>query len=186
MYSLKFAHLVKEKLPDARCYEYYIDMRAFGKGYEQFFERIKEEGVFVVRGRSAKVIERDGQMIIKGEDIVSEKVLEFPVDMVLLSVGLEPASGAADLAGLLAIGRDDDGWYSELDYNIDPTGTERGGIYLAGVCQGPKDIPDTVAQASATAARVLRAIVSGHGRDSRSSVSLADIESRARSLATTT
>ncbi len=184
MYSLKFAHLVKEKLHDARCYEYYIDMRAFGKGYEQFFERIKDEGVFVVRGRSAKVIERDGQMFIKGEDIVSEKMLEFPVDMVLLSVGLEPAVGAGDLAGLLGIGRDDDGWYSELDYNIDPTGTERGGIYVAGVCQGPKDIPDTVAQASAVAARVLRAIVSGHGRDSRSSVSLADIEARARSLAT--
>lgn len=184
MYSLKFAHLVKEKLHDAKCYEYYIDMRAFGKGYEQFFERIKDEGVFVVRGRSAKVIERDGQLYIKGEDIVSDQLLEFPVDMVLLSVGLEPARGSEELARALKIVRDDDGWFSELDYNIDPTGTERGGIYVAGVCQGPKDIPDTVAQASAVGARVLRAIVSGRGRDSRVSVSLAAIEQRAQALAT--
>jgi heterodisulfide reductase subunit A len=183
MYSLKFAHLVKEKLHDAKCYEYYIDMRAFGKGYEQFFERIKDEGVFVVRGRSAKVIERDGQLTIKGEDIVSDQLLEFPVDMVLLSVGLEPARGSEELARALKIVRDDDGWFSELDYNIDPTGTERGGIYVAGVCQGPKDIPDTVAQASAVGARVLRAIVSGRGRDSRVSVSLAAIEERAQALA---
>lgn len=183
MYSLKFAHLVKEKLHDAKCYEYYIDMRAFGKGYEQFFERIKDEGVFVVRGRSAKVIERDGQLYIKGEDIVSDQLLEFPVDMVLLSVGLEPAHGAAELAKALGIVRDEDGWFSELDYNIDPTGTERGGIYVAGVCQGPKDIPDTVAQASAVGARVLRSIVSGRGRDSRASVSLAAIEARVQALA---
>lgn len=183
MYSLKFAHLVKEKLPGAACYEYYIDMRAFGKGYEQFFERIKDEGVHVVRGRSAKVLERDGRMVIKGEDILSDRVLEYPVDMVLLAVGLEPAGGARELGGLLGIGCDEDGWYRELDYNIDPTGTERGGIYVAGVCQGPKDIPDTVAQASAVAARVLRSLVSGRGRDSRGTVPLEVIEQRARDLA---
>jgi len=183
MYSLKFAHLVKEKLQDAACYEYYIDMRAFGKGYEQFFERIKDEGVFVVRGRSAKVVEHDGQMYIKGEDILSDRMLEFPVDMVLLAVGLQPATGTEELGRLLGIGRDEDGWFRELDYNIDPTGTERGGIYVAGVCQGPKDIPDTVAQASAVAARVLRSIVSGRGRGSRAGVPLAEIEARARTLA---
>lgn len=183
MYSLKFAHLVKEKLPDAQCYEYYIDMRAFGKGYEEFFERIKEEGVYVVRGRSAKVIERDGQLLVRGEDILSEKLLELPVDMVLLAVGLEAARGTAELATMLEIPRDSDGWFSEADYNTDPTGTERGGVYVAGVCQGPKDIPDTVAQASAVAARVLRSIVSGRGRDSRGSVPLADIEQRARARA---
>ena len=183
MYSLKFAHLVKEKLPGAACYEYYIDMRAFGKGYEQFFERIKDEGVHVVRGRSAKVLERDGRMVIKGEDILSDRVLEYPVDMVLLAVGLEPADGADELGQLLGIGCDEDGWFRELDYNIDPTGTERGGIYVAGVCQGPKDIPDTVAQAAAVAARVLRSLVSGRGRESRGSVPLELIEQRARDLA---
>lgn len=185
MYSLKFAHLVKEKLPEARVYEYYIDMRTFGKGYEQFFERIKDEGVYVVRGRSAKVSRSGEGMVIRGEDILGDHMLEFPVDMVLLAVGLQPAGGTPELAQALGIGRDEDGWFRELDYNIDPTGTERGGVHLAGVCQGPKDIPDTVAQASAVAAHVLRSIVSGRGRDSRDSLSLADIEEQARELATT-
>ncbi len=182
MYSLKFAHLVREKLPNATCYEFYIDMRAFGKGYEEFFERVKHEEVFVVRGRSAKVSEKDGRILLKGEDILSDRVVEFPVDMVILSVGLEPAEGAQELARVLGVSRDEDGWFTEMDYNIEPTSTDRGGIFVAGVCQGPKDIPDTVAQAAAVAARVLKSIVSGAGLDSRSSVSLEEIEARARAL----
>ena len=183
MYSLKFAHLVREKLPEARCYEFYIDMRAFGKGYEEFFERIKEEGVAVVRGRSAKVIEKDGRMVVRGEDILGDRMLEYPVDMVLLSVGLQPSPGSAELAALLGIGRDEHGFFRELEYNADPTGTERGGIFVAGVCQGPKDIPDTVAQAAAVAARALRSVVSGIERDSSGGLTVADVEARARELA---
>ena len=122
-------------------------------------------------------------MVIKGEDILSDRVLEYPVDMVLLAVGLEPADGADEWGQVLGIGCDEEGWFRELDYNIDPTGTERGGIYVAGVCQGPKDIPDTVAQAAAVAARVLRSLVSGRGRESRGSVPLELIEQRARDLA---
>jgi heterodisulfide reductase subunit A len=183
MYSLKFAHLVKEKLHDAACYEFYIDMRAFGKGYEEFFERIKDEGVFVVRGRSAKIVQQDGQLMLKGEDIIDEKVLNFPVDMVILSVGLEPTPDAQRIAEMVGIRRDDDGWFSELDYNSDPTSTERGGIFVAGVCQGPKDIPDTVAQASGVAACVLKSIISGRGEGSRGLMTLEEIESRAQSLA---
>jgi len=180
MYSLKFAHLVREKLPDANCYEFYIDMRAYGKNYEEFLDRIHEEGVHLVRGRTAKIEEQDGQMHLKGEDIIGDKVLDFPVDMVILSVGLEPVSDTEKLAGLLGISRDEDGWYAEKDYNGDPTGTERGGIYVAGVCQGPKDIPDTVSQASEVAARVLKSIISGHMEDSRNALSLSDIEASFR------
>lgn len=183
MYSLKFAHLVREKLPDAACYEFYIDMRAYGKNYEEFFQRIMEEGVFLVRGRTAQVVEQDGKMRIKGEDILGDKVLDFPVDMVVLSVGLEASTDAERLSGLLGIARDKDGWFAELDYNADPTGTERGGIFVAGVCQGPKDIPDTVAQASEVAARVIKSILSGHIRESRSGLTLSDIESRIQSQA---
>jgi heterodisulfide reductase subunit A len=159
MYSLKFAHLVREKLPEAKCYEYYIDMRAFGKGYEEFHERIREEGVSLVRGRTASVVERDGQLYVHGEDTIAEHLLTVPVDMVILSVGLQPSHGAGELARQLGIPRDDDGWFRELDYNSEPNSTEREGIYVAGVCQGPKDIPDTVAQASAAAAHALRSIV---------------------------
>ena len=167
MYSLKFAHLVREKLPDAKCYEYYIDMRAFGKGYEEFHERIREEGVFLVRGRSASVNERDGQLYIHGEDTLAEHLFSLPVDMVLLSVGLQPSHGSAELAEKLGIPRDGDGWFRELDYNSDPNSTGREGIYVAGVCQGPKDIPDTVAQASAAAAHALRSIVGAAAQQDR-------------------
>lgn len=184
MYSLKFAHLVKEKLPDAACYEFYIDMRAFGKGYEEFAERIKQEGTFVVRGRSATVAEVNGRMVVKGEDIVNDNLVEFPVDMVLLAVGLVPARGSEELGKLLGVRQDEDGWFSELDYNSSPTDTERGGIYVAGVCQAPKDIPDTVAQASAVAAGVLKSISSGRGIGSISSLTLSEIESRAKTIHT--
>jgi len=182
MYSLKFAHLVREKLPDANCYEFYIDMRAFGKGYEAFFERIAEEGTVIVRGRSASVTEHDGQMYVKGEDILSDSVLEFPVDMVLLAVGLVPAERSDELAAMLGVPCDADGWFTEADYNGDPTGTQRGGVYVAGVCQGPKDIPDTVAQASAVAAKVLEGAITGRGLQSLGSLTLTDIEARAKSL----
>jgi heterodisulfide reductase subunit A len=183
MYSLKFAHLVKEKLHDVDVYEYYIDMRAFGKNYEDFFERIKEEGIFVNRGRTTEVVERDGKMVVRGEDIVNDRMVEKTVDMVVLAVGLEPANGSAELAKMLGIPRNADGWFAELDYNIEANSTERGGIFLAGVCQGPKDIPDTVAQASAVAARVLRSIAIGSVQDSRSTLKLTDIEQKVRALA---
>jgi heterodisulfide reductase subunit A len=185
MYSLKFAHLVKEKLPEATCYEYYIDMRAFGKGYEEFAERIAAEGTFVVRGRTARIVEEDGKMVIKGEDILSDKMVDTPVDMVILAVGLIPAHGSDHLAKMLGIARDEYGWFSELDYNSDPTYTERGGVFVAGACQAPKDIPDTVAQASAVAAGVLKSINTGRGLDSRAELSLSDIEEKARSLVRT-
>ncbi len=186
MYSLKFAHLVKEKLPDAACYQFYIDMRAFGKGYEEFFERIKDEGVFVVRGRSAQVDRREDRMVIKGEDIVHDRIMEFPVDMVLLAVGLEPAHGTERLARSLGIEPGGDGWFTELNYNSDPTATNRGGIHVAGVCQGPKDIPDTVAQASAVAARVLGSVISGSLSIQHGPISLDAIDQRARKLAEST
>jgi heterodisulfide reductase subunit A len=185
MYSLKFAHLVKEKLHDAACYEFYIDMRAFGKGYEEFAERIKQEGAFVVRGRSATVSEKGDHLVVKGEDIINDRILEFPVDMVLLAVGLVPAQGTEELSKMLGVTRGPDGWFSELDYNGNPTDTERGGIYVAGMCQAPKDIPDTVAQASAVAAGVLRSISSGKGIGHWDAVSLSEIEARARSLSRT-
>lgn len=180
MYSLKFAHLVHEKLPQAKCYEFYIDMRAFGKGYEEFMERIKSEGVHVVRGRSANVAEVNGQMVVRGEDILHDRVVDFPVDLVILAVGVVPPAGNRKLAAMLGLPCDEYGWFSELNYNGEPTMTERGSVYVAGMCQGPKDIPDTVAQASAVAAGVLRSLSSGHGVANLDTLTLSEIESRAR------
>ena len=182
MYSLKFAHLVREKLPDATCHEFYIDMRAFGKGYEEFMERIKAEGTRVVRGRTAQVVASNGRMVVKGEDVLRDRLVEIPVDMVILAVGVVPAAGTVDLARQLGVPLDTDGWFSELNYNGDPTQTERGSVYVAGMCQGPKDIPDTVAQASAVAAGVLHGIAGGCGSGDLSALSLGEIEARAGEL----
>ena len=182
MYSLKFAHLVREKLPDAACYEFYIDMRAFGKGYEEFMERIKSEGTHVVRGRSAQILESGENMLVEGEDILHNRLIRYPVDMVILAVGVVPSRESQALADLMQLPRDADGWFSELNYNSDPTDTERGGIFVAGMCQGPKDIPDTVAQASAVAAGVLRNIATGYGAGHLSEISLSQVVAQARIL----
>ena len=142
MYSLKFAHLVREKLPEATCYEFYIDMRAFGKGYEEFMERIKDEGTFVVRGRSASVSEKDGQMVLRGEDILQDTVLEFPVDMVLLAVGLVPAHGDSRVwPPCSASPRDEDGWFTELNYNGEPTGPSEAASSSPASARGRRTFP---------------------------------------------
>nr|NQU93710.1 CoB--CoM heterodisulfide reductase iron-sulfur subunit A family protein [Bacteroidota bacterium] len=159
MYSLKLAHLVSEKLPDARITEYYIDIRAFGKGYEEFYERIKQEGIEMIRGRTAKIEERNGKLHLRSEDIINNKLIESEVDMVILAVGLEPREDAQSLAKMLGIDTNKDGWFEEANYLTDPTSTHSGGITIAGVCQGPKDIPDTVAQASAAACSVIQNLI---------------------------
>jgi heterodisulfide reductase subunit A len=161
MYSLKFAHLILDKLSNAEVFEYFIDMRSFGKGYEEFYERIREENVNIIRGKTAKVEEVKGKLLIRGEDIFKAEVIEQEVDMVILSVGLEPAEETARLAEMLRIPLSEGGWLEESNYNTSSTGTFRGGIYIAGTCQGPKDIPDSVAQGSAAAARALRSVLKG-------------------------
>jgi len=160
MYSLKLAHLVKEKLPATAVYEYFIDMRAFGKGYEEFYQRIKKEGVHMIRGKTAKIEEIKGSLKLRSEDILNNRIIEQLADMVILAVGLEPSDGVKQLSEMIGVEIDANGWYKELDSLLDPVGTARQGVTIAGVCQGPKDIPDTVAQASAAAARVLQSIES--------------------------
>jgi heterodisulfide reductase subunit A len=184
MYSLKFAHLIKEKIPGVNVYEYYIDMRAFGKGYEEFAERIKEEGTYIVRGHTTSVEMKNDVLTVTGEDIFKDRIITTEVDMIVLAVGLIPSPGTEELSRMLGIKRDTDGWFSELDYNGSPTDTDKGGIYVAGMCQAPKDIPDTVAQASAVAAGVLSSLTSGKGIGHLSSISLSEIEERAKSMQT--
>lgn len=158
MYSLKLAHLVKEKLPDADVFEYFIDMRAFGKGYEEFYQRIIHEGVHVIRGKTATISENGDKLILRSEDILHDRMIEQQVDMVVLAVGLEPNKDAGKLAEMLGIKQSCEGWFTEKKYLTDPIATQIPNVLIAGVCQGPKDIPDTVAQASSAAARVLQSI----------------------------
>lgn len=180
MYSLKLAHLVREKLPETEVYEYYIDMRAFGKGYEEFYNRVHSEGINIIRGRTAKVTQNGSKLRLRSEDILGGKLIEQSVDMVILSVGLEPNSDTHKIAKMLNIKQESGGWFAASAAGCDQCGTMDFGIHLAGVCQGPKDIPDSVAQGSAAAARVLQSIISGQIYKDMSG--LHDIELRAKEL----
>lgn len=182
MYSLKLAHLIKEKLPDADVFEYFIDMRAFGKGYEEFYERIKEEGVNIIRGKTAKIEEKDGQLLLRTEDVINDRLIEQKVDMVVLAVGLEPREDTSEMAEILGISRSDDGWFLEANSICDTVGTYTGGITIAGVCQGPKDIPDTVVQASEAASHVLNSIIKSKIKESVKDLTYNKIVSKANEL----
>jgi heterodisulfide reductase subunit A len=159
MYSLKMAHLAREKLPEASIFEYYIDMRAFGKGYEEFYERVKKENIHIQRGKAARVLPAGDKLFIRTEDIEGQKIELQEVDMVVLAVALEPNEGYDWLSEMLGIPVDEYGWFVESNYLNNPVDTHMAGIHIAGACQGPKDIPDTVAQASAAASRVIQSIM---------------------------
>ena len=154
MYSLKLAHLVKEAT-GAQVYEFYIDMRTAGKGYEEFYERLQEEGVIFIRGRPAEIVPHDGRLLVKAEDANLGRLIQIPVDMVILSAGLEPRHDAADVSHLFGFSRSGDGFFLEKHPKLAPVETASNGVFIAGACQGPKDIPDTVAQAGAAAAAAM-------------------------------
>ncbi|MFC1737051.1 4Fe-4S binding protein, partial [Candidatus Hydrogenedentota bacterium] len=166
MYSLKFAHLVKEKA-EAEVYNLYIDMRAFGKGYEEFYKRLLGEGVHFIRGKAAEVTriaespEEEGKAIVVCEDTLLGITRRLPMDMVILSGGLKPAKGAEQLARALSLSCTDGDFFLEKHPKLAPVDTASDGIFLAGACQGPKDIPDAVAQGAAAAAGALSLIDKG-------------------------
>jgi len=167
MYALKFAHLIKERCPQAEVYNFYIDMRAFGKGYEEFYSRVLHEGANVIRGRVAEVVQagwskqEEGTLLIRCEDTLIGKFREIPVDMVILCNAIEPKRDAAHLARIFGLSRSPDGFFLERHPKLDPVATTTDGLFIAGCAQGPKDIPDSVAQASAAAARMLATISKG-------------------------
>jgi heterodisulfide reductase subunit A2 len=167
MYSLKLAHLVKERT-GAEVYNFYIDMRTPGKGYEEFYDKLLKEGVHFIRGRVAEISdwamtpEEEGKLVIRAEDTLVGAVRRIPVDMVILSVGLEPRKDADAMRRLFNISCSADGWFLERHPKLAPVSTFTDGVYLAGACQGPKDIPDTVAQAGAAAAEALAIIDRGY------------------------
>lgn len=160
MQSLKFAHLVKERT-GATVYNFYIDMRTPFKDYDEFYQRVLEEGTLFVRGKVAEVTDaarlpsEEGKLIIQVEDTLIGKQRRIPVDMVILSVGLEPRRDAKEVARKFGIACSANGWFTERHPKLDPVATMTEGIYIAGCAQGPKDIPASVAQGAAAAARVI-------------------------------
>jgi heterodisulfide reductase subunit A len=160
MYSLKLAHLVHDKT-DARIYECYIDMRTGGKAYEAFYRRLQREGTSFINGRPSEILPEDGKLAVYVEDKALGRQLRIPVDMVILSVGLQPRHDAPEVAHLFGISCDQEGWFKERHPKLDPVGTTTDGVFIAGCAQGPRDIPDSVAQGAAAAARVLSLIGQG-------------------------
>jgi len=162
MYALKYAHLLKDKCGhDTEVYNFYIDMRCFGKGYEEFYKRVQSEGVRMVRGKAAQVKEEDGMLVVKAEDTLSGSTVQVPVEMVILCTAMEPRTDAKEVTRIFGITIGGDGFFLEEHPKLAPVSTPTSGVFLAGACQGPKDIPDTVAQAKGAAAEALALSASG-------------------------
>jgi heterodisulfide reductase subunit A len=163
MYSLKLAHLIKERT-GAEVYNFYIDVRAPGKAFEEFYNHVAEEGVNFIRGKLADVYPEEnggGRLVLQAEDTLLGMIRKIPVDMLVLSAGLEPRADSNEVRRLFNIGCSGDGFFLERHPKLAPVSTFADGIYIAGCCQGPKDIPDTVAQSGAAAAQVLALIDAG-------------------------
>jgi len=169
MYSMKLAHLIKEKT-EAEVYNFYIDIRAPGKAFEEFYNRVAEEGVHFVRGKVADIYPElsgdgaaaSGRVVLQVEDTLLSKVRKIPVDMVVLATGLEAQHDADEVRRMFNITCSGGGWFLERHPKLAPVSTFTDGIFLAGCCQGPKDIPDSVAQAGAAAAEAMALIDIGY------------------------
>ena len=161
MYTVRQAMTLHHKVPDAQAYIFYIDIRAGGKGYEEFVKRCVEEGgILYLRGRVAKVYEENDKVVVKGVDTLSEKTVQIDADLVVLAVGMVPNPGSRELASALKAALDENGFFAEAHPKLRPLESATAGIFLAGAGQAPKDIPDTVAQASGAASKALNLLTS--------------------------
>ncbi len=168
MYALKYGHIIKDKVGHhAKIYDYYIDMRCFGKGYEEFYMRCQEEGINFVRGKPAEITnqaltpEEEGKLIVIGEDTLLGRRYRTPVDMVILCSAMEARKDTLDVGRIFGVNQGADGFFLEEHPKLGPLNTATDGVFLAGACQGPKDIPDTVSQASGAAAKALELATRG-------------------------
>lgn len=156
MYTAKHAMMFKHKVPDGKAYVFYIDVRAGGKGYEEFVTRaVDEDRVVYLRGRVSRMYEKNGTIFVKGSDTISAQQVEIRADLVVLATAVTASAGVRNLARKLRIGFDRYGFLTEAHPKMRPVETNMPGVFLAGACQGPKDIPDAVSQASAAASKVL-------------------------------
>ncbi len=166
MYALKYGHLIKEKT-NAEVYNFYLDLRCYKKGYEEFYHRLLEEDIRFVRGKVAEVSDfaiyekERGKLVIRCEDTLIGIIRRIPVDMVILCTAIQARSDAKETARIFTIGQGKDGFFIEKHPKLAPVATTTDAIYIAGVCQGPKDIPESVAQGSAAASAALSALVKG-------------------------
>lgn len=156
MYTAKHAMLYKHRVPDGQAYVFYVDIRSAGKHYEEFVQRVMEEDrALYLRGKVSKVFRDGDKVIVWGVDTLSDRQIEIAADLVVLATAMVPSDGSRDLAEMMGLETDESGFFSEIDANMRPMETSRPGIFLAGAAVGPKDISETVSQASGAAAKVL-------------------------------
>jgi heterodisulfide reductase subunit A len=156
MYTCKHAMLIREKYPDVNVHVFYIDIRTPGKLYDEFYRRAVEQyGVDYIKGMVGKVSPMNGKLLVQGSDLIADEQLTLEADLVVLATAIEPDPSAGRIASMLAASIDTNGFLNEAHAKLRPVESPTAGVFLAGVCQGPKDIPETVAQASAAAAKVI-------------------------------
>jgi heterodisulfide reductase subunit A2 len=156
MYTAKHAMLYKHKVHDGQAHVFYMDIRAGGKNYDEFVRRaIEKDGAQYHRGRVSKITEEKGKLVVRGVDTLAGESLTIEADLVVLATAMRPAEGVEELAHKLSIGYDENGFLSESHPKLRPVETNVAGVFVCGTCQGPKDIPESVAQASAVAGKVL-------------------------------
>jgi heterodisulfide reductase subunit A len=163
MVTAKQAHLVRERWPEAQVMVFDMDVRAFGKGFEEFYDRVREAGVLYRRGNPSEIARsgRDGHVVVRAEDTLLGEPVEVEADLVVLAVGMVPRADTAALAGRLKLARSSDGFLMEAHPKLRPVETAMAGVCLAGCCQGPKDIAEAVAQARAAASAAMIPLMRG-------------------------
>ena len=157
MYTAKHAMLIRDKYPETEVYVFYIDVRTPGKNFDEFYRRAVEDyGVHYIKGMVGKVMPQpDGKLLVRASDLLTNEQLKVEADMVVLAAAIEPDKSARPLATMLTASMDTNDFFTEAHPKLRPVESPTAGIFLSGVCQGPKDIPETVAQASAAAAKVI-------------------------------
>ncbi len=176
MYTAKHAMLYKHKVPDGQAYVFYMDIRAGGKGYEEFVTRAMEEDhVLYLRGRVSRIFQDGDKLIVWGADTLSGKQVEIAADLVVLATAIVPSAGAKDLAQKLRVSTDEFGFFNEAHPKLRPVESLTQGVYLAGAGQAPRDIPEAVAQASGAASKV-QALFSGEKLVQEPTIAVVDPE----------
>ena len=155
MNTIKDSLLIKEHWPDTKIHVFYVDIRAYGKGFEDLYKRAKKEGVIFIRGLPAEILEdrKTNNLWLIGENTLQKELYKVNVGMVILSIGIEPRRDSEVVQHLLTLSRNPDGFFMEAHPKLRPVDTPTGGVFLAGCAESPKDIKDSVTQASAAAAR---------------------------------
>ena len=163
MYTAKHAMLTREKYPDTDVYVFYIDVRTPGKNFDEFYRRAVEDyGVHYIKGMVGKVVPENGKLKVQASDLLGGQQLHIDADMVVLAAAIEPDKSARPLATMLTASMDTNDFFTEAHPKLRPVESPTAGVFLSGMCQGPKDIPETVAQAGAAASKVIGLLVKDH------------------------